>query len=120
MLEAHTGPSWTLGVTMVTGTENEKSVLKGRPWCACASKSKREVVVGISDSVCLLILCEDHKYSELNALLFWCWYEYFCILFADKAQTPPPPPHFLKYRLNDSPSNGLESLCCCSAVPAAT
>ncbi len=33
MLEAHTGPSRTLEVTMVTATGNEKSVLKGRPWC---------------------------------------------------------------------------------------
>lgn len=33
--EAHTGQSRTLEVSMVTVTGNEKSVLKGRPWCAC-------------------------------------------------------------------------------------
>lgn len=63
MLEAHSGPSRTLEVTMVTATGNEKSVLKGRPWCVvcvflsvCVLEEVREIEMGrISDTVCLLI-----------------------------------------------------------------
>lgn len=61
MPEAHTGQSRTLEVSMVTATGNEKSLLKGRPWCVhvfvCvfALGEVRERLGGVSDTVCLLI-----------------------------------------------------------------
>lgn len=62
MLEAHTGPSRTLEVTMVTATGNEKCVLKGRSWYVCVFvralgkvRERDGGCGGVSDTVCLLI-----------------------------------------------------------------
>lgn len=51
MLEAHIGPNRTLEVTMVTATGNEKSVLKGRPWCVCVCVPGKMREIGGGESV---------------------------------------------------------------------